>query len=504
MSRAARTAALAAAVASLALIAPSALAVPSYVREYGVSCSTCHSMWGSLTVGGASFRLSGYRAVNGKDLTPTEKPIELAGGLLTMPKVFPISLITGVAVEYRTENRSAPASARAASGFDPIDGTINRTGLNVTVADASIFLTSSLGKNLSFFIEFPMFESRAWEFTPTGPAEARDTARGNLQLPTEKPIFEVAKFWWNNLIGEAAPRDSVNLLAGITHLPLAYPSGKVRLAVNQYLVYERRGLELISPRKVEVLFQTPDVADRVFRLSEPQGLIEVNGMIVPGHPITDVGKRQTFWMEYHLGGANASNSASDGNVAKSVYGRFVARWYNQSLGVFAFWSPNIVDEAMIASVNAAFPTLGLWATGNFSNATVRAGPDATLSLAPFGVPLSLENCVLYNRESNPTGFGPAFVWWGGFDQLNWFPTRRAVLYGRYDWIQGHDFNDTGSGGVTRADPSEWDLIAGVQYLVLENLKLIGEFRYHEFRDASTSPSSTLKDNGFTIRAMTGF
>jgi len=98
--------------------------------------------------------------------------------------------------------------ARSARG----SGTITRTGWNVTVADASFFLTAPLGKHLSFFIEFPMFESKAWEFTPTGPGDARIAQHGDLQLPTETPVFEVAKFWWNNLLGTGAPRDSVNLL----------------------------------------------------------------------------------------------------------------------------------------------------------------------------------------------------------------------------------------------------------------------------------------------------
>ena len=485
------------------LVAPSARAIPGYARLYGTDCTSCHSMWGSLNVNGATFRLSGYRAMAGQELPQVEKPIEFGNGLLTLPGTFPASLITGVAIEVRSETRDAPAGLRTPTTTE--SGTIERTGAQLTVADASIFLSAPLGKHLSFFIEFPMFESKAWEFTPTGPGEARSSLHGPIALPTEKPVFEVAKFWWNNLLGDAAPQDSVNLLGGITHMPLAYPSGKVRLAVNQYLVYERRGLDYISPKRVNDLFASAEVADRVFRLGEPQGLLEVNGMIVPGAPVTDVGKRQTFWMEYHLGGSNASNSASDGNVAKSVYGRFVMRWYNQSLGVFAFWSPNIVDQPMIDSVarNPANPP-GIWATNNFVNATVRAGPDATLSLAPWGIPLSLENCVLYNRESNPTGFGKEFVWWGGFDQLNWFPAKKAVLYARYDWIQGKTYDDTTSGGITRAEPSEWDAIGGVQYLVLENLKLIGEYRYHEFRDASTGPSSTLKDSGFTIRAMTGF
>ena len=180
---------------------------------------------------------------------------------------MPASLITGVAAEYRREERAAETAT----------DNIVRTGSNLTVADASIFLSAPLGKHLAFFIEFPMFETKAWEFTPTGPAEANDRTRGNLVLPTESPVFEVAKFWWNSVFGDALPRDSVNLLAGITHLPLAYPSGKVRLAVNQYLVYERRGLDYISKKKVSEL-AAPETVDRIFRLGEPQGMIEVNGM----------------------------------------------------------------------------------------------------------------------------------------------------------------------------------------------------------------------------------
>jgi hypothetical protein len=495
---------LVAAIAAALLLAPAAWAVPGYARLYGVDCTSCHSMWGSLTVNGATFRLSGYRAMAGQELPQVEQPIVMGKGMLTIPGTFPASLITGVAIEYRREQRDAPAALRNPPGES---GPITRAGSNLTVADASIFLSAPLGSHLSFFIEFPMFESKAWEFTPTGPGDARSATRGDLVLPTEKPVFEVAKLWWNNLFGSALPRDSVNLLGGITHMPLAYPSGKVRLAVNQYLVYERRGLDYISPVRVNDLFTSTDAADRVFRLGEPQGLLEVNGMIVPGHNVEDVGKRQTLWLEYHLGGTNASNSASDGNVQKGIYGRFVGRWYNQSLGVFGFWSPNIVDAEMISAAQGpqgSFGGVQVIKPGRYESSRVSAGPDATLSLAPYKIPLSLENNVLYNRESNPTGYGKEFAWWGGFHQLNYFPVKIAVVYARYDWIAGDSFDDTGAGGASKAHPGEWDLIGGLQFLILENLKIIGEYRHHEFDDRVASGASTLKDDGFTMRAMTGF
>ncbi len=484
----------AAVAASFLLFTPRASAVPSYTRQYGVSCTTCHTMWGSLTVAGATFRLSGYRAVNGKDLTPTEKPIELAGGLLTVPGMFPASLITGAGLEYRREERVAGGASSAG---------IVQLGSNLTVMDASIFLTGPLGKHLSFFIEFPMFESKAWEFTPTGRGETLDTRRGATVLETESPAFEVAKFWWNSVLGERAPRDSLNFLGGITHLPLAYPSGKVRLAVNQYLVYERRALDYISPTKVGDLLGETD--ERYFRLGEPQGMVEVNGMLVPGAPVTDVGKRQTLWLEYHAGVTNASNAVSDGNASKGVYGRFVARWYNQSLGGFGFYTPDVYDNDLRAAASpATLPTI--MSGNNVKNARVAAGPDATLSLAPFDIPVSLENNVLYNRESDPTGFGKEFVWWGGFHQLNYTVIpRKLVTYARYDWIFGKSYNDVPAGGVTTSHPREWDLIGGLQFLALENFKLIGEYRHHRFEDRAITPAkATLTDDGFTLRAMAGF
>jgi hypothetical protein len=475
---------------SFLLHAPAAQAIPGYTRLYGVSCTGCHGMWGGLNVGGATFRLSGYRAMAGKDLTPLEKPIELANGALTVPGTFPASLITGAGLEYRHEERSAATAT----------DTIVRDGSNLTVMDASIFLSGPLGKNLSFFIEFPMFESKAWEFTPTGPGEANDRTRGTVSLAAEKPVFEVAKFWWNSVLGDAAPRDSLNVLAGITHLPLAYPSGKVRLAVNQYLVYERRGLDYISPVKVSDLF-TAETADRVFRLGEPQGMAEVNGMIVPGKEVTEVGKRDTLWLEYHLGVTNASNSAPDGNTSKGIYGRYVMRWYNQSLGVFGFWAPDVFDR----DIRTQGFNGGVMSGRQVANASTRVGPDTTLSLAPFGIPVNLENCVLYNREGDPTGYGKEFVWWGGFHQLNWTISKKEVAYARYDWINGQKYDDTAAGGVTRADPREWDLIAGTQYLLLENFKLIGEYRHHVFEDRAGAPrTAKLVDDGFTLRLMTGF
>ena len=269
-------------------------AVTSYSRRYNVNCSVCHSMWGALNGAGVSFRMSGYRAIFGKDLTPVDKDVDLAGGSLSLPKTSPLSVLTGFGVDYRKEKREASNGSST-----------TRTGSTLALEDASVFLSSPLGKHLAFFVEFPMYFNAAWEFTPTGPAEAKDTSAGrDIKFKSEKEVFEVAKFWWNNLI-PGTPRDSINLAFGISHPWLASSPGKVRLSVNQYLVYERRALDLISPR-----FVTPDHDNNLlsedqngslFRLSKPQVFFEVNGMLAPGKAITDISKRDTFWFEYHLG-----------------------------------------------------------------------------------------------------------------------------------------------------------------------------------------------------------
>jgi hypothetical protein len=366
-------------------------------------------------------------------------------------------------------------------------------------------MTSPLGKHLSAFVEFPMYEARAWEFTPTGLASVTKdnfiNAPRKLQFTTEQPGFEVAKFFWNNLLPEGtAPRDSVNLLFGITHLPLAYSPGKVRLPVNQDLIYERRALDLISKTPTEDLLGASD--EHLFRLSEPQGIIELFGYVVPGGEITDIKDRKTLWAEYHFGITNGSNAKGDNNGAKDLYGRFVVREYNQSLGLFAFHSSDTYDDRLRVDASIAATPGGIMSGNQVANSRTTYGPDFTLSLAPFGIPVSLDNQILFNRESSPTGFGREFKWKGGFHQLNWQVAKTMFVYGRYDWVHGDRFDDTAAGGVSAVEPTENDFVFGLQYLIDQNIKLIGEARHHKFEDKVGG--GTLTDNGATVRLMVGF
>jgi hypothetical protein len=502
-------------ITSLLAFTESAQAVPSYSRRYNEQCSTCHSMWGALTPAGQTFKLSGYRAIFGKDLTPATPDQEISKGV-TMPSTLPLSFVTGVGIDQRSESRTTAGAGGATSA--------DSSGVSLALMDASIFMTSPIGKHISAFVEFPMYEARTWEFTPTGNYEARfNQPTRQLKFGTESPIFEVAKFFWNNPLGDSVSRDSFNFLAGITHLPLAYSPGKVRLSVNQYLIYERTALELLSPRKVSDVLGG-EVNDTVFRLSEPQTLFEIFGMKAFGDKaVTDVGNKETAWGEYHVGISNGSNAKGANNSHKDIYARGVVRYYGQSFGLFGVTSPDTYNDALrntgsLGTANSS--TTGIMSGAQDSNQSTRFGPDITLSLAPWGIPLTLENQYMINRESNPTGFGKEFTWRGGFSQLNWRVDRKSMAYVRYDYLRGDAYDDTaasvnGNTGITRATPTETDWVIGYQHLLEENLKFVAEYRSHKYDDdatgaaiaglgATSANAAHLSDTGITVKLMIGF
>jgi hypothetical protein len=269
-----------------------------------------------------------------------------------------------------------------------------------------------------------------------------------------------------------------------------------RLSASPYLIYERRGLDLLSGIPVNDLLPD-DVRRRLLRLSEEQIGVELNGALWPG------GVSGPLRLEYHLGMTNGSNKDSEPNTEKDLFGRVAARWRGQTLGLFGYWSPDIYSDDLRSS---GAITAGGILSGQGHNATSSVGPDLRLSLQPWAVPVWLDTQVLFNRESIPTGFHQSFRWWGGFSQLNWKPFDSLIAYGRCDWISGNRFDDTEVGGVTGpVQPPESAAVAGLQWYVLANLRLIGEYSRHEFTNNASSPSrQKIDDDFFTLRAALAF
>src|SRR3989442_15052784 len=88
----------------LLIYAPSTLAVPSYSRRYGMETSGCHTMWGSLNGAGVTSRLTGYRAIFGRDPPRVTENIEVANGV-AIPSTLPLAFITGAGVDSCSDKR---------------------------------------------------------------------------------------------------------------------------------------------------------------------------------------------------------------------------------------------------------------------------------------------------------------------------------------------------------------------------------------------------------------
>ncbi len=493
---------------TLFLVPRDASAIPAFARRYGISCSTCHSAWPALNAAGWSFRMSGYRRLNGRDLEPTTKDIELYMGALSMPAIPPLAVTASFGYDFQQVKRTDSDGNKA-----------TQVGSSLNAESIELFVAAPLGKHLSAFAEFPMFETHAPSNDgPVGPGEANAAtdpgSRRDIQFETESPTFEKGKGIWNTLLPEGwIPTDSLNIVAGVDELPLAFsPEGR-RLSTRPYLVYRRRALDLLSGTKIDDLLPNGSEADHLLRLGEPQILVEFNGLLVPGGNLPDLAKPETLSLEYHVGVTNGSNNNADPNREKDFFGRLAMRWWGVTLGVFGYYSPDIYDTGQRADGSIAGNPSGegIFSGAERHNQFYAVGPDLTLNLEPFDIPVWLEAQALYNRESNPTGFGKSFSWWGGFAQLNWKIVRSLVAYGRYDRIEGDHFDDTAatvndvSGTTGPVKPREWMAVGGLQWYVLENLKLIGEYSHREFENnASTPAHQRIQEEFFTIRASLGF
>ncbi len=468
---------------------PPASAIPAFSRRYGVSCSACHSAWPALNAAGWSFKMSGYRRLNGRELQPTTKDIDLAMGALSVPSIPPLAIVGQFGFDFQE------------IGPKGSDGsTATRKGSSFNFNELELLAGTPLGKNLSFFLDYELFETEIEN--RTGPGEADETgSRRDITFESEGPGAPgLAKLMWNGLLPESiAPLDSLNITGGIDELPVGFSPEHRRLSASPYLIYARRALDLLSRTPVDDL-GTAAERDRLFRLSKSQLGVKLGGFFLPGGGTMP----EAAIVEYHFGVGNGSNNQSDPNTEKDIYGRLAVRWGGQMLGVFGYWSPDIYSDDLRRDV--AIENGGILANLGRGNETSALGPDLTISLEPFDIPVWLETQVLFNRETNPTGFKKSLSWWGGFAQLNWKIVKSLIAYGRYDWLRSDRFDDTGVGGVTGpVEPREWAAVGGLQWYVLENFKLMAEYSRHEFENPVSSPSKQkLTEDFFTMRVGLGF
>lgn len=345
-------------------------------------------------------------------------------------------------------------------------------------------MAALLKPHLSFHRQSPSSETEIRQFFDT---EAR---RKGVKFELEGlEIPELAFTGFHDIFVQ----DFLNLKTGLIDLPIAFSPSPRRLSFFPYLVYEATALDVISRRRLNDFVSVPRVDEQElesnrFRLSKGQVGLQVFGRATPSlHRMADV------HIDYAVGVVNGNNVNIDNNRTKDVFGRLAFTYpvfdATFTVGGFGYYSGNTLNSL------ASNPEHG----GKYRDRLWRAGPDISLTLnAP--VYMNIFSQILFGRNSNATGFGKAATWWGGFVQAEVKPLSELIVYARYDWINGDRFNDTNvtingiSGSIGPVNPKLWDALAGVQYFLYNNFKLIAEYRHgkKELRPDSLTASQLIK------------
>jgi len=117
----------------IAISEPSARAVPSYSRQTGLSCATCHYAPPELTLFGRKFKLDGYTFATKPEVTDEKKDHNSGLHLL---EAFPISVLFDTSF---TSTKSPQPSTQNGNFEFP--------------QDASLFLAGSWGHNVGSFLQ---------------------------------------------------------------------------------------------------------------------------------------------------------------------------------------------------------------------------------------------------------------------------------------------------------------------------------------------------------------
>src|SRR5579864_5977983 len=99
-------------VCSLLGVAVPAVAVPSFARQTGMACSTCHTVFPELTPFGREFKLNGYVLDNMKQIKGITFERTETMSLNTIP---PLSLMAQIS--YNHISKAVPDSAAGTAGI---------------------------------------------------------------------------------------------------------------------------------------------------------------------------------------------------------------------------------------------------------------------------------------------------------------------------------------------------------------------------------------------------
>ena len=317
----------------------------------------------------------------------------------------------------------------------------NRTQNDFNLLFLSILAGGELGPHLSFLADYaPVYF---------------DSGERRLEMQTRPGLAFLqahAELWgW-----------LTNVRLGLFELPLGTSPRVHRLLTRPYLIYGVTAFSLLG--------RPPPVQDGridILQLDSSQIGIEVSGQSL------------TSGASWSVGMSNGSNNRVDNNDSKDLFLHVGQSFGLNHAGLFLYYSPDILGTGA-------------------NDEVVRFGPDLTLYAREFRVVAQW----LAGYDSHPTGYSRELWYYGGFVEGNYRLTPRIISLLRGDYVGMPRFDDTPHGGRTQVRRQLWGVTGGLQWSLLENLRLVAEVTYGENHNAVTD--STTKSVAATLRLVTAF
>ena len=134
--------------ALVALTLPDALAVPSYARQTGMACSTCHTVFPELTPFGREFKLNGYVLDNMKQIKGiTVERTET----MSLNQIPPLSLMAQISYNHMSKALPDGATLTAPPTLPP--GTVGLAGDANFPQQVSFFYAGKIADGLGSFVQ---------------------------------------------------------------------------------------------------------------------------------------------------------------------------------------------------------------------------------------------------------------------------------------------------------------------------------------------------------------
>ncbi len=252
-----------------------------------------------------------------------------------------------------------------------------------------------------------------------------------------------------------------NLRLGLFELPLGTSPRVHRLTARSQLIYGVTAFSLLG-RRVPV----PGRRDTLLL-----GLTQLGGEMSAVHEPSS--------LELVTGIVAGSNNRVDNNGSCDTYARIGFLPGPHRVGLFFYYSPDSVGDGL-------------------HDQMIRVGPDLTL----YSRRSKLTAQFLAGHDWNPDGHHVGLWYYGGFLEQTFRVTPELIALLRLDAVGMPGYDDRSAGGNINVRRRVWEVTTGLQYLLLENLKLMAEVTYSETQESvSNQTGSGLTA---TLRVNTAF